>query len=65
MKKYEVVVKEGKVEKGLAPLHKLPFVRHVKETTYRTNPYSLASKQSLAEDWLPEDNDEVQKMDGK
>lgn len=65
MKKYEVIVDDANAAELTALLQKLPYVKNVKESDSPVNPYTLASEKSLAEDWLLEDDDELQKMYGK
>ena len=64
MKKYEVIVENEKATELAELLRKLPYVKQVKETEI-TDRYTLASEDSLAEDWLAEEDDELQKLYGK
>lgn len=65
MKKYEVIVEDAKAEELTSLLRNLPYVKQVKESDNSIDTYTLASEQSLAEDWLLEDDDELRKMYGK
>lgn len=58
MKKYEVTVEEGKSQGLLSLLKTLPYVKEIHESELGVDVYSLASQQSLSEDWQ-EDNDEL------
>jgi len=65
MKKYEVIVEDAKAGELTALLEKLPYVKQVKESKNIIDDYTLASEQSLGEDWLSEEDDELQKSYGK
>lgn len=65
MKKYEVIVEDAKAEELTAILKKLPYVKQVKESENPVDEYSLISEESLKEDWLVEEDDELQKLYGK
>ena len=65
MKKIHVIVEDSKAKELTALLEKLPYVKEVKESDEEIDSYSLASEQSLSEDWLLEDDDELQKLYGK
>ena len=65
MKKYEVIVEDAKATELTELLKKLPYVKQVKESENPVEPYTLASEQSLGEDWLLEEDDELQKLYGK
>ena len=65
MKKYEVIVEESKSEELLSLLKTLPYVKEVHEREKYIDIYTVASEQSLSEDWLLEDDDELQKLYGK
>jgi hypothetical protein len=65
MKKYEIIVEDSKAEELTALLQKLPYVKQVKESKNNTDEYTLASEQSLSEDWLLEEDDELQKLYSK
>ena len=65
MKKYEVIVEDEKAEELSRLLKKLPYVKQVRESDNIIDAYTLASEQSLSEDWLVEEDDELQKMYGK
>lgn len=64
MKKYEVVVEDNKAEELTALLRKLPYVKEVKEKK-PLDSYTAASEASLAEDWLSEEDDELQNLYSK
>ncbi len=65
MKKYEVIVEDANAAELTGLLKKLPYVKQVKESDSPIDEYSLASEQSLREDWLLEEDDELQKLYGK
>jgi hypothetical protein len=65
MKKYEIIVEDSKAEELTALLQKLPYVKQVKESKNNIDEYTLASEQSLSEDWLLEEDDELQKLYSK
>ena len=65
MKKYEIIVEDEKAAELTALLEKLPYVTQVKESDTAVDPYTLASERSLSEDWLVEEDDELQKLYGK
>lgn len=65
MKKYEVTIEEGKSQELVSLLKTLPYVKEIHESELGIDVYSLASQQSLSEDWLVEDDDELQKLYGK
>lgn len=65
MKKYEVLVEDGKAEELTNLLNNLPYVKEIKESENKIDIYTLASEQSLAEDWLCQEDDELQKSYGK
>jgi hypothetical protein len=65
MKKYEIIVDPDKAKELTDMLEKLPYVRHVREADNFADSYTLVSEKSLAEDWLPEEDDELQKLYGK
>ena len=64
MKKYEVIVEDAKAAELADLLNKLPYVKYVKESD-TIDSYTLASENSLKEDWLAEEDDELQKLYGK
>ena len=64
MKKYEIIVEDDKASELTELLKKLPYVRQVKESN-TIEAYTLASEESLKEDWLVEEDDELQKLYGK
>jgi hypothetical protein len=64
MKKYEVIVEDENSERLSALLQSLPYVKEVKESSL-VNIYSVASEESLSEDWLSEDDDELQRLYSK
>lgn len=61
MKKYEVVVEDESAGLLTELLKSLPYVKDVKQKT-SIDAYTLASESSLSEDWLAEDDDELQRM---
>lgn len=65
MKKYEVFVEDEKAEELTSLLRKLPYVKEVKESEQWIDKYTLASEKSLSEDWLLNEDDELQKLYGK
>ena len=65
MKKYEVIVEDAKAEELAELLKKLPYVKQVWESDNIIDSYTLASEKSLSEDWIAEEDDELQKMYGK
>jgi len=64
MKKYEVIVDDAKAAELTELLKKLPYVKMVRESN-TVDSYTLASEESLREDWMVEDDDELQKLYGK
>ena len=64
MKKYEVIVEDANAAELTSLLEKLPYVKYVKEADSGIDPYTIASEISLSEDWLFEEDDELQKMYG-
>jgi hypothetical protein len=65
MRKYEVIIEDSKAAELTALLEKLPYVKQVKEIPENIDPHTLASEQSLSEDWLLGEDDELQKLYGK
>lgn len=65
MKKYEIIVDDDKSEELTSLLKTLPYVKQVKQSENKIDVYTLVSEQSLAEDWLLEEDDALQKMYGK
>ncbi len=65
MKKYEVLVEDAKAAELTELLKKLPYVKQVRESDNPVESYTLASEKSLSEDWLAEEDDELQKLYGK
>ncbi len=65
MKKYEVIVEDAKAAELIALLEKLPYVKQVKESENIIDDHTLASEQSLGEDWLLKEDDDLQKLYGK
>ena len=61
MKKYEVIVEDESAELLTALLQSLPYVKEVKQSN-TISAYTLASEKALAEDWLVEEDDELQRM---
>ena len=64
MKKLEIIVEDVKVAELTELLQKLPYVKHVRESD-TLDSYTLASEDSLREDWMLEEDDELQKLYGK
>jgi hypothetical protein len=64
MKKYEVIVDDAKAAELTELLKKLPYVKMVRESN-TVDSYTLASEESLCEDWMVEEDDELQKLYGK
>ena len=64
MKKYEVIVEDANAAELTELLKKLPYVKYVKESD-TIDSYTHASENSLKEDWLAEEDDELQKLYGK
>ena len=64
MKKYEVIVEDDKASELNELLKTLPYVKLVKESD-TVDAYTLASEDSLKEDWLIEEDGELQKLYGK
>ena len=65
MKKYEVIVDDNKAGELTTLLKQLPYVRQVRESDSPVDPFTLASEKSLSEDWLLQEDDELQKLYGK
>ncbi len=65
MKKYEVIVEDAKAAELTALLEKLPYVKQIRESDNAIDTFTLASEKSLSEDWLAEEDDELQKLYGK
>ncbi len=65
MKKYELIVEDSKVEEFDELLKNLSYVKEVRENNNIIDLYTLASEKSLSEDWLVEEDDELQKMYGR
>lgn len=61
MKKYEIIVEDEGATTLTALLQTLSYVKQVKETDV-IDPYTLISEEALSEDWLIEEDDELQKM---
>ncbi len=61
MKKYEVIVEDEGAEQLNELLRSLPFVKEVKQKN-TVDAYTLASEKALSEDWLAEEDDELQRM---
>jgi hypothetical protein len=64
MKKYQVVVDNESAEVLIELLHSLPYVKEVKSADV-SDAYAIASQEALSEDWLSEDDDELQRMYSK
>ncbi len=65
MKKYEIIVDDDKANELKVILDKLPYVRHIREADDFADSYTLVSEKSLLDDWLVEEDDELQKLYGK
>lgn len=65
MKKYEVIVEDVNAVELTLLLKNLPYVKSVKESDTDIDPYTIVSEEALSEDWLFEEDDELQKMYGK
>jgi hypothetical protein len=65
MKKYEVIVEDANAAELKALLHKLPYVKDVRESDTPVDIYTLASEGELGKDWLVQEDDELQKLYGK
>ena len=61
MKKYEVTVEDESAERLNKLLQSLPYVKEVKPKD-NIDAYTLASEGGLSEDWLTEEDDELQRM---
>lgn len=61
MKKYEVIVDDESAELLTELLNSLHYVKQVKQTE-TINAYTLTSEEALSEDWLAEEDDELQRM---
>jgi hypothetical protein len=61
MKKYEVIVEDEGAVLLTDILKSLPYVKEVKQKD-SIDAYTIASESALAEDWLAEDDDELQRM---
>lgn len=61
MKKYEVVVEDESAELLTELLKSLPYIKEVKRKD-TADAYTLASESALSEDWLADDDDELQRM---
>lgn len=61
MKKYEIIIEDEGATTLTALLQTLSYVKQVKETDV-IDPYTLISEEALSEDWLVEEDDELQKM---
>ena len=64
MKKYEVIVEDENGELFTNLLQSLPYVKDVKQTS-TVDTFTLASEKALPEDWLTEEDDELQRMYSK
>lgn len=61
MKKYEIIVEDEGATKLTEFLQTSSYVKQIKETN-PIDPYTLASEEALSEDWLIEEDDELQRM---
>ncbi|MEJ7677271.1 MAG: hypothetical protein WKG06_05235 [Segetibacter sp.] len=64
MKKYEVIVEDENAVLLTDLLQSLPYVRGVNQIG-TIDAYTLASEKALSEDWLAEEDDELQRMYNK
>ena len=64
MKKYEILVEDNKAEELTALLEKLSFIIEWKESKWLLDSVTLASEATLADDWLSEKDDELQRLHG-
>ena len=64
MKKFEVVIEDNGVQQLTELLKSLPYVKEVRLSGI-VDVYTLASEQSLSEDWLAEEDDELQRLYNK
>lgn len=64
MKRYEIIVEDAKVAELAELLKTLPYVKQFRESD-AIDSYTLASEESLKEDWMVEEDDELQKLYGK
>lgn len=64
MKKYEVIVEDEGAQQLTEILQSLSFVKQVKQSGMK-DAYSLISEEALAEEWMSEEDDELQRMYNK
>jgi hypothetical protein len=64
MKKYEVIVDDENAATLTALLQSLSYVKEVKQSD-TVDAYTLASENALAEDWLLQEDDELQRLYNK
>lgn len=64
MKKYEVIVEDENAGLLTDLLQSLPYIKEVKQTD-AIDAYTLASEKALSEDWMAEEDDELQRMYNK
>lgn len=62
MKKYELLVQDENVPEFDAVLETLSFIKNVTQTNVTPSDYTLASEEALAQDWLSEEDDKLQKL---
>jgi hypothetical protein len=61
MKKYEIVVDDENAALLTELLKSLAYVKEVRQKD-SIDAYTLASENALSEDWLAEDDDELQRL---
>ncbi len=64
MKKYEVIIEDENAPLLNELLESLSYIKQVKQSDL-VSPYSLVSEESLSEDWLSSEDDELQKLYNK
>ncbi|MGN6617935.1 MAG: hypothetical protein ACTHJ5_12240 [Ilyomonas sp.] len=64
MKKYEVIVEDEGAQQLTEILQSLSFVKQIKQSEMK-DAYSLISEEALAEEWMSEEDDELQRMYNK
>lgn len=64
MKKYEVIVEDENAVLLTDLLQSLPYIKEVKQTN-DIDAYTLASEKALSEDWMAEEDDELQRIYNK
>ena len=59
-----MIIDDSKAAELTTLLKNLPYVKFFRESD-SADPYTLASEESLKEDWLTGEDDELQKLYGK